>query len=151
MIFTKTAQTLFSNRVERETHRGTPQVNGPHTSVTREQRRDLTAGDLGDGQEYHRAPRSTPHRLVPETLTLPHPRDLALANGGTAVVCGRPSASLVRDRAKEDSDEHQHDSTELLGQVLGILNANRKNPQAHGYRCSLHSGVFQSIDFPQGT
>ena len=35
--------------------------------------------------------------------------------------------------------------------VLGILNANRKNPQAHGYRCSLHPGVFQSIDFSQGT
>ena len=27
----------------------------------------------------------------------------------------------------------------------------QKNPQAHGYRCSLHSGVFQSIDFPQRT
>jgi len=24
----------------------------------------------------------------------------------------------------------------------------QKNPQAHGYRCSFHSGVFQSIDFP---
>ena len=35
--------------------------------------------------------------------------------------------------------------------VLGILNANIKNPQAHGYRCSFHPGLFQSIDFPQGT
>ena len=35
--------------------------------------------------------------------------------------------------------------------LLGILNANRKNPQAHRYRCSFHPGVFQSIDFPQGT
>ena len=33
--------------------------------------------------------------------------------------------------------------------LLGILNANRKNPQAHGYRCSFRPGVFQSIDFPQ--
>jgi len=39
-----------------------------------------------------------------------------------------------------------------LGILLGILNANRKiYPQAHGYRCSFHPGVFQSIDFPQGT
>jgi hypothetical protein len=50
MIFAKTAQTLFSNKGERETDRVTPQVNGPHTSVTREQRRDLTAGDLVDGE-----------------------------------------------------------------------------------------------------
>jgi len=50
MIFAKIAQTLFSNKGERETDRGTPQVNGPHSSVTREQRRDLTAGDLVDGE-----------------------------------------------------------------------------------------------------
>jgi len=31
------------------------------------------------------------------------------------VVCGQPPASLVRDRAKEDPDEHQNDSAELLG------------------------------------
>jgi len=32
----------------------------------------------------------------------------------------RPTpASLVRDRAKEDSDEHQYDSAELLGQERG--------------------------------
>jgi len=54
--------------------------------------------------------------LVTETLTLPHPRDLALANGGTAVVCGRQPTSLAGDRAKEDPDEHQHNSAELLGQ-----------------------------------
>jgi len=36
-------------------------------------------------------------------------------------VCGRPPASLVRDRAKEDSDEHQHDSAELLGQERGEM------------------------------
>jgi len=54
--------------------------------------------------------------LVPETLTLPPPKDLALANGGTAVVCGRPPASLVRDRAKENPDEHQHDKAKLLEQ-----------------------------------
>ena len=50
MIFAKTAQTLNQNKGERETDRGTPQVNGPHTSVTREQRRDLTARDLVDGE-----------------------------------------------------------------------------------------------------
>jgi len=54
--------------------------------------------------------------MVPETLTLPDPRYLTLANGGTAVVRGRPPASLVGDRAKENSDEHQHDLAELLGQ-----------------------------------
>jgi len=54
--------------------------------------------------------------LVPETLTLPHPRDLALANGGTVVVCGQPLASLVADRAKEDPDEHQHNKAKLLEQ-----------------------------------
>jgi len=32
------------------------------------------------------------------------------------VVCGQPPVSLVGDRAKEDPDEHQHDSAELLGQ-----------------------------------
>jgi len=37
-------------------------------------------------------------------------------NGGTAVVRGRPPASLVGDRAKENPDEHQHDKAELLKQ-----------------------------------
>ena len=54
--------------------------------------------------------------MVPETLTLLDPRYLALANGGTAVVRGRPPASLEGDRAKENTDEHQHDLAELLGQ-----------------------------------
>jgi len=35
---------------ERETDRGTPRVKEPHMSVTQEQRRDLTAGDLVDGE-----------------------------------------------------------------------------------------------------
>ena len=35
--------------------------------------------------------------------------------------------------------------------LLGILNTQRKNGQAHGYRCSFHLGVFQGIDFPWGT
>ena len=43
-------------------------------------------------------------------------RYFALANGGTAVVRGRPPASLAGDRAKENTDEHQHDLAELLGQ-----------------------------------
>jgi len=54
--------------------------------------------------------------MVPETLTLLDPRYLALANGGTAVVRGRPLMSLVGDRAKENSDDHQHNLAELLGQ-----------------------------------
>ena len=33
----------------------------------------------------------------------------------------------------------------------GYFKRKQKNPQAHGYRCSFHPGVFQSIDFPQGT
>ena len=35
--------------------------------------------------------------------------------------------------------------------LVGYFKRKQKNPQAHGYRCSLHPGVFQSIDFPQGT
>ena len=35
--------------------------------------------------------------------------------------------------------------------AVGYFKRKQKNPQAHGYRCSLHLGVFQSIDFPQGT
>jgi len=111
MIFAKTAQTLISNKEERETDTRTPRVNGPHSSVTRaearlDRRRSHQRRGLGDGQEHHRAPHSTPRRLVPETLALSHPRDLALANGSTAVVCGQPPASLVGDWAKEDPDEH---------------------------------------------
>jgi hypothetical protein len=50
MIFAKTAQTLNQTRRKRETDRGTPRVTKPHMSVTREQRRDLTARDLVDGE-----------------------------------------------------------------------------------------------------
>ena len=35
--------------------------------------------------------------------------------------------------------------------VVGYFKRKQKNPQAHGYRCSFHPGVFQSIDFPQRT
>jgi len=35
--------------------------------------------------------------------------------------------------------------------AVGYFKRKQKNPQAHGYRCSLHPGVFQSIDFPQRT
>jgi len=38
-----------------------------------------------------------------------------------AVLCGRLPASLVGDQAKEDSDEHKHDSAELLGQERGEM------------------------------
>ena len=34
---------------------------------------------------------------------------------------------------------------------VGYFKLKQKNPQAHGYRCSFHPGVFQSIDFPQRT
>jgi len=34
---------------------------------------------------------------------------------------------------------------------VGYFKRKQKNPQAHGYRCSFHPGVFQSIDFPQRT
>jgi hypothetical protein len=34
---------------------------------------------------------------------------------------------------------------------VGYFKRKQKNPQAYGYRCSLHPGVFQSIDFPQRT
>ena len=48
--FCKNSSNPKSNKEERETDRGTPQVNGPHMPVTREQRRNLTAGDLVDGE-----------------------------------------------------------------------------------------------------
>jgi len=35
--------------------------------------------------------------------------------------------------------------------LVGYFKRKKKNLQAHGYRCSFHPGVFQSIDFPQGT
>jgi len=35
--------------------------------------------------------------------------------------------------------------------TVGYFKCKQKNPQAHGYRCSFHPGVFQSIDFSQGT
>ena len=41
--------------------------------------------------------------------------------------------------------------TILHSVTVGYFKCKQKNPQAHGYRCSLHPGVFQSIDFPQGT
>jgi len=33
------------------------------------------------------------------------------------------------------------------GKLVGYFKCTQKNPQAHGYRCSFHPGVFQSIDF----
>jgi hypothetical protein len=35
----------------------------------------------------------------------------------------------------------------LMKSVLGNLMHIGKDPQAHGYRCSFHLGVFQGIDF----
>ena len=35
--------------------------------------------------------------------------------------------------------------------AVGYFKRKQKNLQAHGYRCSFHPGVFQSIDFPQRT
>jgi len=49
MIFAETAQTLNQTK-EKERLTGGPRVNGPHTSETREQRHDLTARDLVDGE-----------------------------------------------------------------------------------------------------
>ena len=37
------------------------------------------------------------------------------------------------------------------GLGVGYFKRKQKNPQAHGYRCSFHPGVFQSINFPQRT
>jgi hypothetical protein len=71
---------------------------------------------LCDGQGYHRAPHSLPHQLVPKILTLSNPKDLALTNGGTAVVRGRSLASLTGDRAVENHAEQQHDEAMLTGQ-----------------------------------
>ena len=35
--------------------------------------------------------------------------------------------------------------------LVGYFKRKQKILQAHGYRCSFHQGVFQCIDFPQGT
>jgi len=40
---------------------------------------------------------------------------------------------------------------ELELATVGYFKRKQKNPQAHGYWCSFHPGVFQSINFPQGT
>jgi len=119
--FCKNSSNPKSNKGEREADRGDPWVNGPHRQRPESRgmtwpRRSRRWRGLGHGQEHHRAPHSIPHRMVPETLTLPDPRYLALAHGGTAVVRGWPPASRVGDRAKESSDEHQHDLAELLGE-----------------------------------
>jgi len=56
-------------------------------------------------------------------------------------------AVLLRERAltvEEAASKAREDA-------VGYFKRKQKNPQAHGYRCSLHPGVFQSIDFPQGT
>jgi len=42
-------------------------------------------------------------------------------------------------------------NTEAKKIAFGYFKRKQKNPQAHGYRCSLHPGVFQSIDFPRRT
>ena len=34
---------------------------------------------------------------------------------------------------------------------VGYFKRKQKNTQAHGYQCSFHPRVFQSIDFQQGT
>jgi len=104
--FSKNSTNLKFKQEERGTDRETPQVNGPHPSVTLrtearlDRRKSHRWRGLGDGQGHHRAPHSPPRRLVPKTLTLPHPRDLALAIGGTVVVCGQPPASLVGNGQK---------------------------------------------------
>jgi hypothetical protein len=68
---------------------------------------------LYDIQGYHRAPHSLPRQLVPEILTLPNPKDVALANGGTAVVRSQPPASLTGDRVVENHAEQQRDEARL--------------------------------------
>ena len=94
----------------------TPHASDPRAEARLDRRRSRRWQGLGDHQGHHRAPLINPHRAVPETLTLLDSRYLALANGGTAVVRGRPLASLAGDRAKENADEQQQDLAELLGQ-----------------------------------
>ena len=48
--FCKNSSNPNLNKGEGETDRGDPRVNGPHLPATRKQRRDLTAGDLVDGE-----------------------------------------------------------------------------------------------------
>jgi len=60
------------------------------------------------------------------------------------IILGRPFLSTVKAIIYIGTGEvHLH--------FVGYFKRKQKNPQAHGYRCSLHPGVFQSIDFPQGT
>jgi len=53
------------------------------------------------------------------------------------------------------SDDEEADFPDQIAQLaldpVRYFKRKQKNPQAHGYRCSFHPGVFQSIDFPQGT
>jgi len=121
MIFAKTAQTLNQTKEEERLTGGpasqrTPHASDPRAEARLDRRRSRRQRGLGDGQGHHRAPHFIPHRAVPETLTLVDPRYLALANGGTAGVRGRPRASLAGDRAEEKADKQQQDLAELLGQ-----------------------------------
>jgi len=70
------------------------------------------------------------------------------------IILGRPFLSTVKAIIYIGTGEvHMHFPSEKVRRyfTVGYFKRKQKNPQAHGYRCSLHPGVFQSIDFPQGT
>jgi len=63
----------------------------------------------------------------------------------TEVPKGAPSGSR-ESQQREPSPRRSRTDT-----PVGYFKRKQKNPQAHGYRCSFHPGVFQSIDFSQRT
>ena len=66
------------------------------------------------------------------------------------VVVERKNRTLI-DMARSMLSEYNVSHSFWSEAIVGYFKRKQKNPQAHGYRCSLHPGVFQSIDFPQRT
>jgi len=67
---------------------------------------------------------------------------------------------LSREENSSKSEDRQQSDPMGKGTVadvnmvfmfVGYFKRKQKNPQAHGYQCSFHLGVFQSIDFPHVT
>ena len=75
----------------------------------------------------------------------------AVISAWPLLLCPRPGGvDAASRRTLEDPVEARRHPLRVVT-VVGYFKRKQKNPQAHGYRCSFHPGVFQSIDFPQRT
>ena len=66
-------------------------------------------------------------------------------------VCGEVRM-VVKEKGYMDELGSKLAQLPLLGngarKLVGYFKRTQKNPQAYGYRCSFHPGVFQGINFP---